>query len=244
LIMESLARLREYPIHRRTALRAVLSEDGHAFFPQYEFLKSLAPMGFRAFSIEPDLLVSGLSEKLRGDGFYSLRESFRAAAEDYRQSLSEKMFFRFENLSVGIERLQKRCKKTSRCSPGRDRISVDPEGMLLACPTGLGAPQNVMGNINEGYDPECQILWDASGPLSAKKLCADCWAAPLCGGNCRALSLRKGNGMNEPEPVYCLFTKMCLEYAMWLMSTVEPRTMETMLHGYRNECEVGHANAL
>ena len=165
-------------------------------------------------------------------GFPAFQDSFRAVAEDYRRSLGDGMFFRFETLSIGMEKLLGRVKKTDRCSPGKERVFVDPEGKLLACPTGIGLRENILGHVDGRQDFESRKLWDQSGPVSAKMLCCSCWAAPLCGGNCRVLSLRNGNGMNDPDPLYCRYMKMCLEHAMWLLSTLDPRIVETMLHGF------------
>jgi|GEM_PF-1120062 len=95
-----------------------------------------------------------------------------------------------------------------QCGAGRNFFGVDPSGDLYPCFRFIGVSAYRMGNINDGVDLNLtKAFRNGAGRLwNERCTCRDCWAAPLCGGPCFAVSEMFGSGDGEPNQLYCAYT--------------------------------------
>ena len=77
--------------------------------------------------------------------------------------------------------------KSSECGAGVGYLTVDPAGNVHACHRRAGAPLfNLCGTAALGGGPSA---WQCCS-VSQRPACASCWVRHVCGGGCRAESLR------------------------------------------------------
>ena len=88
-----------------------------------------------------------------------------------------------------VKALSKRVRVVNRgCRAGRDRLTINPTGMLSPCVC-LDVPDAWVGNVREddlldvfNHSEICRMM---KNPLE-KEICRDCTFAERCGGGCRA----------------------------------------------------------
>lgn len=105
-----------------------------------------------------------------------------------------------------------------QCGAGRNFFGVDHSGTLFPCFRFIGIDSYRMGTLTEGIDRiAARTFRNVTGCSWEKRnACRNCWAAPLCGGPCFAVSDLFGAGDGEPLRLHCAYT-LIESHGAWRM---------------------------
>lgn len=118
-----------------------------------------------------------------------------------------------------------------QCGAGRNFLGISPEGELYPCFRFIGIKAYRMGSIDKGLDSDLAEVF-RKGPgrsWSERDACNTCWAAPLCGGPCFAVTELFGPGEGEPLPLQCAFTLIESHGAWRLFRALQKQSPEMLL---------------
>lgn len=98
------------------------------------------------------------------------------------------------------------CRPGRPCEVGNSLLAIDPEGNVMPCHQFLYRPQDWLGTA------EAPDLGERRRPyveLTSQDLlgCLGCAAEPVCGGGCRVVALRHGQGLQGVHEGHCLVTR-------------------------------------
>lgn len=118
-----------------------------------------------------------------------------------------------------------------QCGAGRNFVGVGPEGEFYPCFRFIGVKAYRMGSIAAGLDSRLADSFrkGPARPWSERNTCTKCWAAPLCGGPCFAVTELFGPGEGEPLPLQCAFTLIESHGAWRLFDTLQKQSPEKLL---------------
>jgi uncharacterized protein len=124
------------------------------------------------------------------------------------------------------------------CGAGRTFLGVGPRGGLYPCFRFIGVEPYRLGDLATGPDSAAAAAFqeDAGRPYEARPSCAECWAAPLCGGPCFACAEMFGPGGAAPVALGCAYARADARRALWLVERLRRRAPERLLAflpGYR-----------
>jgi uncharacterized protein len=122
------------------------------------------------------------------------------------------------------------------CGAGRSFFGVDADGSLYPCFRFIGIEGFKLGDIRKGLDESKlkKFRISAGKPYSHRRFCRACWAAPLCGGPCFAVTEMFGPGYNEPDPIQCEYILADAHAAVWFVNKlrkVDPERLLAFLPG-------------
>lgn len=103
------------------------------------------------------------------------------------------------------------------CDAGINRISIDSFGNIYSCSVLLGEKNSCLGNIFDGVDRSKQLKYLVSSNKKSK-ICNNCWARYICGGECYAISFSKYKKQYYPYKEMCLFRKELIKLSMGFVS--------------------------
>ncbi len=118
------------------------------------------------------------------------------------------------------------------CGAGRSFLAAGPEGNLYPCFRFVGLEDYRLGHLTTGLDQEAAALFN-NGPgrsYEQRVPCAECWAAPLCGGPCFACSEMFGPGDGRPFELHCAYILADAETAVWLVRQLRASAPERLLN--------------
>lgn len=119
-------------------------------------------------------------------------------------------------------RFQKRLQKvlgffngSIACDAGRTFLAAGPDGDLYPCFRFVGLGRYRLGRLETGISDGSRAPFtrEAGRPYQ-ERACSGCWAGPLCGGPCFAVTELMCGG--NPDPVYCSLVRSEAEAALWL----------------------------
>jgi uncharacterized protein len=135
---------------------------------------------------------------------------FREFVEAYVERLAEEgsLAPRLVRLVNRVPRLMGYDLGYVHCGAGRNFFGVSPEGELYPCFRFIGVDGYRMGNVGAGVDPSAAEAFrnGAGRPWDRRDDCEGCWAAPLCGGPCFAVSELSGKRKGEPMRLHCAYS--------------------------------------
>ena len=107
-----------------------------------------------------------------------------------------------------------------RCDAGYNRISVDSDGGIYACPVMNGCEEFKIGNVSEGINIErVQCINKFVDDVTDE--CAKCWAAYVCSGPCTAESYYATGAINKVDENICDFKRSLISLAIGFVCELE-----------------------
>jgi len=186
---------------------------------------SIAEMGVKQIELVPISLKGGSDLKLDETDL----AAYRNFITEYARRLA-----RGEDLPVNI-RFKKRLLRalgffntSIACDAGRNFIAVGPDGTLYPCFRFVGLQEYAVGHLHSG-GPNArrgEFIGTAGRPYQDRD-CIHCWAAPLCGGPCFAVTELMCNG--RTDPIYCSIVRAEAEAALYLAEEVREKSPERLL---------------
>ncbi|MFA5269498.1 MAG: radical SAM protein [Methanoregula sp.] len=195
----------------------------HGTDPSYVF-SSLTGLGVRKIEFVP---VASCTTDLRLDetdlGMY------REFLTDYVCRLMEgeevPTLIRFRNK---LRRVMGFFNSEIGCDAGRTFMSIGPDGIFYPCFRFVGLDPFAMGSIDNGVGREKQYRFvTGTGRPYHERECAVCWASPVCGGPCFAVTELFCHG--RPDPVYCAIVRAETEAAIYLAEVMRETDPERLL---------------
>lgn len=118
-----------------------------------------------------------------------------------------------------------------QCGAGRNFFGIDSSGNLYPCFRFIGVDSYKMGNVRNGVaHTSGKSFRNGPGrPWNERSACKQCWAAPLCGGPCFAVSEIFGSGNGAPLPLQCAITLIESHGAWRLVDTLRKNDPERLL---------------
>lgn len=117
------------------------------------------------------------------------------------------------------------------CGAGRNFVGLDSSGQLYPCFRFIGVDGYRLGTVTTGIDPDAGKMFRhrTGRPWDRRESCRDCWAAPLCGGPCFAVSELFGSGDGEPLRIHCAYTLIESRGAWRLVETLRKQNPARLL---------------
>ena len=103
---------------------------------------------------------------------------------------------------------------------GEGCVTVSPDGGIFACHELDGFNAYKIGDVFRGIDPEKKKIWSQTCHVDSRNNCRDCWAKYLCGGGCRAHSIKFNKDMSRSFQIECELNKIRFETGIWLYSQI------------------------
>ena len=118
-----------------------------------------------------------------------------------------------------------------QCGAGRNFFGIDSSGNIYPCFRFIGVNGYMMGDVRNGVDHHRgKAFRDGPGrPWNKRDACRECWAAPLCGGPCFAVSELFGPKNGEPLSSQCAYTLIESHGAWRLVNTLRKHNPEKLL---------------
>lgn len=109
-----------------------------------------------------------------------------------------------------------------QCGAGRNFFGVDHRGAMYPCFRFIGIEHYRTGTLAEAPDTLATVAFrqQAGRSWDQRSTCNRCWAAPLCGGPCFAVTELFGPGNGEPLKLHCLYTLIESRGAWRLVETL------------------------
>jgi uncharacterized protein len=117
------------------------------------------------------------------------------------------------------------------CSAGRGFAGVGPDGGLYPCFRFVGVDAYHLGHVNGGIEGRAAAAFrhGAGRPYEARPACRSCWAAPLCGGPCFAVSEMFGAPAGAPVEPQCEYVRADARAAVGLVERLQRKDPERLL---------------
>jgi uncharacterized protein len=117
------------------------------------------------------------------------------------------------------------------CGAGRSFLGVAPDGGLYPCFRFIGLEHYKMGSLSSGVDCNAAKAFQegVGRPYEKRERCSRCWAAPLCGGPCFAVSEMFGPDSERIMDGYCSYALADARNAVWLVNELSKRNPELLL---------------
>lgn len=154
---------------------------------------------------------------------------YRNFMADYVKRLSEgevlPVLIRFRNR---LQRVMGFFNTSIACDAGRSFLAIGPDGTFYPCFRFTGLPDYALGSLTTGVSAEkrAKFTGGCGRPYQARD-CVNCWASPVCGGPCFAVTELMCHG--EPDPVYCAIVRAETEAALYLAEVLREKDPERLL---------------
>jgi len=114
------------------------------------------------------------------------------------------------------------------CDAGRTFMSIGPDGTFYPCFRFVGLGSFATGSLAAGVNREEQRRFaTGAGRPYQDRGCASCWASPVCGGPCFAVTELFCHG--RPDPVYCGIVRAEIEAALYLAEVLRETDPKRLL---------------
>ena len=110
-------------------------------------------------------------------------------------------------------------KVSTRCDAGIGRFSLAQDGRIYVCPGAVDIEKMVVGNLSTGIDTRKRDeFWKL---LVGRKLCIDCFARFVCGGECMVSSYYISGEIDQKEDVMCTLKKHLYKLSLLFKSLLQ-----------------------
>jgi uncharacterized protein len=114
------------------------------------------------------------------------------------------------------------------CDAGRSFLAIGPDGTFYPCFRFAGLPGYALGSLDTGVSEEKQARFTGRcGRPYQSRDCVSCWASPVCGGPCFAVTELICHG--QPDPMYCSIVRAETEAALYLAEVLREDDPERLL---------------
>jgi len=114
------------------------------------------------------------------------------------------------------------------CDAGRSFLAVGPDGTFYPCFRFAGLSEYSLGSLTTGVSEKKRTGFTGStGRPYQSRDCVTCWASPVCGGPCFAVTDLMCQG--RPDPVYCSIVRAETEAALYLAEVLREQDPEKLL---------------
>lgn len=195
-----------------------------------EVFEAIGSFGVRRIELVP--VVHHLDKVLPGPAEIKEYEIFvENYARQYLESTQVSRFpilVRFANFVVRVMGYNVR---SVPCDAGRSFLGVGPNGNFYPCFRFIGLEQYRMGNLMSGIDYKAAKAFQQGPgrPYEKRERCSKCWAAPLCGGPCFAVSEIFGPDNKRLMDIYCAYALADARNAVWLVNELRKHNPELLL---------------
>ena len=195
-----------------------------------QVFEAIAQLGVRRIELVP---VAHHQESVQPDA--SDVERYEAFVRDYAHRYLEASpgdnlptLVRFESR---VTRMMGYDNARIPCGAGRSFLGVGPDGDLYPCFRFIGIEPYRLGHLGSGLDKvaAADFCRGAGRTYQERAACRDCWASPLCGGPCFAVTEMFGPGDGQPLALHCAYVLADARAAVWLVSRLRQRDPERLL---------------
>lgn len=182
----------------------------------YHFFRE---MGFRWILLAP-VSTSSPAYQLTVEDWGRAREEFTAIIADYQQRIAQGCYFALQPLYNYLQKLSRLPSYMDcyGCRNGINAVVVALNGDIYPCYRLIGQSDYRLGNV---FDPGHTF---DKGPLikqanvERRKLCRQCWARWLCGGDCYADAIITHGDIDRPIQAFCHWQRWLISQAVYLFN--------------------------
>lgn len=141
----------------------------------------------------------------------------------FRNEPAIPMLVRFQNC---VQRAMGYDLRSVPCGAGRSFFGVGPDGEIYPCFRFIGVEGYRLGRLPDGLDTKATAAFEkgAGRPYLERTPCQRCWASPLCGGPCFAISEMFGQ-----LDIHCAYTRADARVAVRMVNDLAQRDPERLL---------------
>ena len=210
----------------RYGVNAVLCRGAH---PRAVF-EGLADLGVRSIELVPvahrdPAVLPSPEDVARYEGFVV------DGARRHLEGVDGPDLFKLSGFRRYVYRLMGYYLRGARCGAGRNFVAVAYDGAVYPCLRFVGAERHKLGQLPQGIDLDAYLAFQRGPgrPHQQRAACSRCWAAPLCGGPCYAVSEMIGEGDGEPLDLHCAYELATARAAVWLVDQLRRHDPDRLL---------------
>jgi len=218
VILKALERVKGTGLANRTTLRATYCSASLEISRIFSYLLDA---GFKSVEIEPANLPADNEFAIRREHLPVLRKEYGKIANLYLDKLRDGEQLVFGSFESILRRLANGRPKLNECRAAEGSLTVSPDGSIYPCFELDGCDEHRVGDVFQGVKTGTRDVWLDTCYVDSKIHCRDCWARYLCGGGCRAHSIKFNADMLLPVEIECELRKIQFEASIWLVSKLQ-----------------------
>ncbi|QUL38773.1 radical SAM/SPASM domain-containing protein [Erythrobacter sp. JK5] len=158
-----------------------------------EAIEKLAETGASQCKAERVRLTDDDPLALVDDAFGDYLDDIRDLADHYIDYIDRSEKPLDYRLTSKILQLLTHKRRDFFCPAGDRMFGVSSDGELYPCALHVGRPQSVLGDVENGPDPDKVAAFREKFSAAGQEVCRACWNRTLCGGGCSAMVDRFGH---------------------------------------------------
>lgn len=180
-------------------------------------VRHMAAIGIRDIAVEP-CYTANEWPGLGLEDIDALKREYLSLAQAYIEAARKGEYLSFYQFEEMVGQAGRVDLHVNSCGAGVSYLAVSADGKLYPCQRLVGLEEYSLGNVSNGIDrpPVVQLFEDTH--VKNKKTCLSCWARYLCGGGCRAYSIRFNKDIYEPYWMDCELRKHLVELGAYIYS--------------------------
>jgi len=232
--MKGLERLATFGLGPRITLRSTFTAEGVDLVERLHDLNTLVWRGMAgAVAIEPASLSESscvdprVAEELAFAPDRIIAQfgyQYERAADWYIEQINDGRRPHFHHFDTLIRRLLWTEHNPSECGAGKGYLCVNPKGGIYACHR---ETRSRIGALPGGVDEHLRAPW-MDNRIYSRIGCMECPWRHVCGGGCRVNSLAHGLTIHEPAPEDCIFKRLWIEHAAYIMAHVDNSKLQEL----------------
>ena len=177
----------------------------------------LLDSGFHAVKVEP---VSTRAEKEVENKYSNLFSHIIKLAELNIDSIKKNNYIDFSNFFYILKRIHSRNKAYHPCNAGLYNYTLTVDGGIYCCQRMINNDGFYWGDIDGGCSIDKRFEFLSMHYVDKRKICRDCWARYLCGGDCYATSYFTNKDSLSIDLLHCSFNKEIIKNALFIYSSL------------------------